>query len=248
MNRTTGAPCWTDILTSDPERAGHFYTELFGWTMDEPSADFGGYFMFLRDGQPVAGGMPNQPAMEVPDAWGVYLATPDAKATVDAVLRHGGTIREGAMDVADLGTQAVFTDTVGARIGAWQANTFPGFAPYSGQPGTPAYFELITSSYERAVQFYTDAFGWNGRAESDTADFRLTVLADGDQVTAGIMHMSAFPHIDQWGVYFKVADTDAALATATRLGATVTDPAMDTPYGRLAGLTDPTGTYFKLIG
>ena len=35
---------------------------------------------------------------------------------------------------------------------------------------------------------------------------------------------------------------------ATRLGATVTDPAMDTPYGRLAGLTDPTGTYFKLIG
>jgi uncharacterized protein len=248
MNRPAGAPCWTDLLTSDTEQARRFYTGLFGWTAGDASPEFGGYFMFMKDGAPVAGCMQNQPAMEVPDAWGVYLATADAKATVDAVLRHGGTVREPAMDIADLGTQAVFTDSVGARIGAWQENTFPGFAPFTGQPGTPAYFELITSSYERAVQFYADAFGWQGRVESDTADFRLTVLADGDQTTAGIMHMSAFPHLDQWGVYFKVADTDEALATATRLGATVTDPAMDTPYGRLAGLTDPTGTYFKLIG
>lgn len=251
MNRTAGAPTWTDLLTSDTDQARAFYTRLFGWTASEGTPEFGGYFMFSRDGVPVAGCMPNQPAMEVPDAWGVYLATADAKATVEAVVKHGGTVRQPASDVADLGTQAVFTDTVGARVGTWQAGTFAGFPPYDNQPGTPAYFELITRGYERAVQFYADAFGWNGRVESDTPQFRLTVLDDGGQTTAGIMDGTSFMHPDQadfWGVYFKVADADAALATVTRLGGTITDPAMDTPYGRLAGATDPTGTRFKLIG
>jgi hypothetical protein len=36
-------------------------------------------------------------------------------------------------------------------------------------------------------------------------------------------------------------------ATAVELGGTVTQPAMDTPYGRLAGAADPTGALFKLI-
>jgi predicted enzyme related to lactoylglutathione lyase len=251
MNRTAGAPAWTDLLTSDPRRSTDFYTQLFGWTAAEGSPEFGGYFVFMNDGVPVAGCMPNQPAMEVPDGWGVYLATADAKATVEAVVKEGGTVREQAMDIADLGTQAVFTDTVGARVGCWQAGTFPGFPPYSGQPGTPAYFELITRGYERAVAFYTDAFGWNGRVAGGTPDSRLTVLADGDQVTAGIMDgttVLAEDQPDAWGVYFKVADTDAALAAVTRLGGTVTDPAADTPYGRLAGATDPVGTRFKLVG
>ena len=51
-----------------------------------------------------------------------------------------------------------------------------------------------------------------------------------------------------WGVYFKVSDTDAALERATALGGTVTQPAYDTPYGRLAEVADPTGARFKLVG
>jgi len=31
-------------------------------------------------------------------------------------------------------------------------------------------------------------------------------------------------------------------------GGTVTQSAMDTPFGRLAGLADPTGARFKLVG
>jgi predicted enzyme related to lactoylglutathione lyase len=50
-----------------------------------------------------------------------------------------------------------------------------------------------------------------------------------------------------WNVYFKVADTDAALAKVTELGGTVADPAWDTPYGRMAAAIDPTGARFKLV-
>ena len=56
-----GAPCWIDLLTSDPGRSRAFYGQLFGWTAEEASPEFGGYFMFLHNGAPVAGAMPNAP-------------------------------------------------------------------------------------------------------------------------------------------------------------------------------------------
>ena len=79
MTRPTGAPCWMDLLTSDTARAREFYAEVFGWTAGEAAEQFGGYFMFMRDGVPVAGCMPKVagvPGMEGPDMWGVYLSSP----------------------------------------------------------------------------------------------------------------------------------------------------------------------------
>jgi hypothetical protein len=50
-----------------------------------------------------------------------------------------------------------------------------------------------------------------------------------------------------WNVYFEVEDADATAALAEELGGSVVDKPEDTPYGRLATLTDPTGTRFKLL-
>lgn len=251
MTRPTGAPCWIDLLTSDTGEATRFYAEVFGWTAGEGAPEFGGYFMFSAGGVPVAGCMPNQPGTGYPDGWGTYLCTPDARATVEAALAHGGTLREGPLDVADLGTQAVLTDPCGARIGVWQAKSFPGFGQYSGEPGTPAYFELLTRDYDGAVRFYKQVFGWGPQVLSETPQFRLIGLTDGKQTLAGIMDASGFlpaGESDHWAVYLKVADTDAALATVTRLGGTVTQEPDDTPYGRLAGAADPLGARFKIVG
>ena len=137
----------------------------------------------------------------------------------------------------------------GARIGIWQAKAFPGVTAFN-VPGAPAYFELITRDYEPSVGFYRDVFGWAPQVVSDTPDFRLTALTDGEETIAGIMDGTAFLPAGQpgtWMFYVKVADTDAALARVTELGGSVTDPAMDTPYGRLAGASDPTGARFKLV-
>jgi hypothetical protein len=46
----------------------------------------------------------------------------------------------------------------------------------------------------------------------------------------------------------KVPDTDAALDEVARLGGMVTRPGEDTPYGRLAGASDPLGAPFKIVG
>lgn len=246
-----GAPCWIDLLTSDPGAATRFYADVFGWTAGEGSPGFGGYLMFFADGVPVAGCMRNEAGTGYPDAWGTYLSTADVKATADAALARGGTLRAGPLDIADLGSQAVLTDPSGARIGAWQAKAFGGFAPEPGGPGTPAYFELLTRDYERAVGFYKEVFGWGAQMLSDTPQFKLTGLTDGKETLAGIMDASGFLPADQgdhWAVYLRVADADVALSLITRLGGTVTQEPQDTPYGRIAGVADPTGARFKIVG
>ena len=254
MTRPTGAPCWMDLLTSDTARAREFYGGVFGWTAGDAAEEFGGYFMFFADGAPVAGCMPKVPgvpSMAGPDGWGVYLSSVDAKGTADKAVAHGGTLREGPMDVADLGIEAIFNDIAGARIGVWQAKSFPGISAF-GPAGTPSYFELITRDYAASVAFYTDVFGWQPEVAGDTDEFRLSVLKDSDGETiAGIMDGSGFmpPDVDDlWQCYIHVADTDAALARVTELGGTVFQPGIDTPYGRLGAAADPTGAPFKLVG
>ena len=73
----------------------------------------------------------------------------------------------------------------------------------------------------------------------------------GETQYAGVMDASAFLPDGvpaHWSVYFKVADTDAALARIGELGGNTVVPAEDTPYGRLATAVDPTGAIFKLVG
>jgi hypothetical protein len=50
-----------------------------------------------------------------------------------------------------------------------------------------------------------------------------------------------------WSVYFGVDSADETLERIVSLGGAVVLGAEDTPYGRLATATDPTGAQFKLI-
>jgi uncharacterized protein len=49
-----------------------------------------------------------------------------------------------------------------------------------------------------------------------------------------------------WTIFFGDEDVDEALQVITDNGGAVLQPAEDTPYGRLAAATDPTGTAFSL--
>jgi uncharacterized protein len=244
-----GAPCWVDLMTSDTERSRAFYGELFGWTAGEPAAEFGGYFNFSKDGVLVAGCMGNQPDSGMPDVWSVHLATDDAVKTLEAATAHGGHVLVQPMAVGDLGTMSVVTDPGGAAIGAWQPGLHRGFGIY-GETGTPSWFELHTRDYKAAVNFYRDVFGWETEVASDTPEFRYTTMKGDEGWLAGIADASQFlPEgiPSHWSVYFGVEDADAALAQIATLGGSTLRPAEDTPYGRLATATDPTGAMFKLV-
>jgi predicted enzyme related to lactoylglutathione lyase len=244
-----GAPCWVDLMTSDAERSKAFYGQLFGWTAEEPRAEFGGYFNYSKDGILVAGCMTSEPESPVRDIWSIYLASDDTRKTVEAATANGGQVVAPAMDVGDLGTMAVLIDTGGAAIGVWQPGLHKGFGVLA-EPGTPAWFELFTRDYESSVDFYRNVFHWDTHVVRDSPEFRYTTLGEGEGQMAGIMDASGFLPDGvpaYWSVYFAVDDTDAALATVIQLGGSIVAAAEDTPYGRVATASDPNGSQFKLV-
>lgn len=243
-----GAPIWNDVSTSDLERTVAFYTGLFGWTHLDYGEEFGHYGAFLLDGSVVAGVGPNPGGF--PDMWTVYLHSPDAAATGEAIAAAGGRVVAPAMQVGDSGTMLVAADPSGAVFGLWQPGQHTGFAVW-GRPGAPAWHELHTRDFAAVRPFYESALGWRSKVTADSDEFRYLVDEVADTQYAGIFDASrALPQgaPSVWVVYLAAADVDDLVARAVADGASVTDDPEDTPFGRLAGLVDPTGATFKVIG
>jgi predicted enzyme related to lactoylglutathione lyase len=246
----TGSPCWADLWTSDVEGSRKFYSALFGWEAQEASPEFGGYFMFTRDGIPVAGAMGAMGEMAASDTWKIYLQTDHIDRTLKAAVAEGAEVMSPAMPVADLGIQAVINDPTGAQVGAWQPGTFPGFTVL-GEHGAPSWFELHTRQHATAVDFYHSVFLWDVKIEGDTDEFRYSTMRDpdGEGELAGIMDAAAFladgvP--SSWAIYWEVEDAADTVASVKGLGGSVVTGVEDTPYGRLATVADPAGAVFKL--
>jgi predicted enzyme related to lactoylglutathione lyase len=245
-----GAPCWADLQTSDTETSRAFYTGLFGWTAAEASSEFGGYFMFLRGGRPVAGCMPSDEAAPVADVWSIYLATDDVTKTLESAASHGGQVIVPAMPIADLGTMGFVVDASGAGIGLWQAGSFPGFVDLA-EPGAPSWFELLTRDYAAAGAFYRDVFGWQTHQVSDTPELRYLTMTEpgtGDWL-AGVMDAAGLPEEvpSHWSLYIGVEDADDAATRVGQLGGSVVRPPEDTPHGRISEIADPSGARLKIV-
>lgn len=240
-----GAPAWIELDTTDVDRARAFYGRLFGWESEEPDPAMGGYFNFVRDGSRIAGGMASQPG--VGDVWALYLASDDARKTVELAASHGAEVIVPAMDVAELGTMAVLRDPTGAAVGVWQPGTHPGFTTV-GEPGAPSWFELHTAAFGPALDFYRDVFRLEAQTVADTDEFRYSVLSASGEQVAGVADDSAHlaPGASYWKVYFWTEDADATAAKVTELGGRVLRPPADTPWGRLVEVADPLGNVFML--
>ncbi|MFI9509812.1 VOC family protein [Nocardia sp. NPDC052566] len=254
-----GDPTWVDLYSADPDRAIAFYGELFGWTAERAGEEFGGYITFRKDGKAVAGGMGRMDGDDGPDQWTIYLASADAAATADAAAAHGGTVVVPAMAVGEVGTMAILADNGGAGIGVWQAGTSAGFEAigiasgghWSEHAGIPTWFELHTGAYDAALDFYRGVFGWQDPfALDDGSGFRYTTIHAETPMLGGVMDTSVLmPGTPaSWTVYFGAEDVDKATEQVAALGGAVLMPPMDTPYGRVSGVADPTGARFSIGG
>lgn len=245
-----GAPCWADLWTSDVEASRRFYAELFGWTPQAPDPQHGGYFMWTLGEDPIAGGMGDMPEMPAQNVWKIYLATDDAAKTVDVAGSIGATVVVPPMPVADLGIQAVLVDPTGATLGIWQPGMFPGFTTL-GEPGAPDWFELRARDYDAAVAFYQSAFGWKMTELAGEHSIRYSAarLSSEEGEVAGIMDTSTFVPAggaSTWSVYWRAEDVDEVAAKARSLGGAVVSEPADTPFGRIATITDLTGSELRL--
>ncbi len=233
-----GEPIWVDLATPDQAASAAFYGALLGWTTTEPSAEMGGYASFLLDGRKVAGHVPLL-APDAPVTWTCYICTDDAEQTAASVERAGGSTVVAPMQVADLGSMAVFADPSGAVVGAWQPGTHTG-AELAGQRGTFTWFELTAEVPAQAPAFYQSVFGWRPQ---ETAGY-LELVRDGSPV-AGVTRPE--PGVQGWLPYVEVDDPRAAAERAQELGATVVLPRTTFDGGSCAIVRDPQGALVGLL-
>ena len=238
-----GTPSWVDLSTPDPVAARDFYGLLFGWQFDT-NKEFG-YTTATRKGRNVAGlvaGPIDEPA------WTTYFATDDAAKVESLVTPNGGAVTRAPMRIGPLGTMIAWRDPTGAIGGAWQAGSMIG-AQLVNETGALVWNEHNSRDLGAAAAFYAAILPVTMQDMSHT-DFGYQTLQVQGRDVAGMWQMNAEVPADaapNWAVYFGVDDTDAAVAAATRIGATLTVPAKDSPYGRWAGFTDPQGASFHVI-
>lgn len=245
-NWPEGTPCWVDLAVPDIDRASSFYADVLNWTIPPGSPEAGGYAVATLDGHNVAGLSPQQGPSDAPPAWVTYLASDDVDATAARITGAGGRLVTEPMDVMDLGRMAVAIDTGGASFGLWQGRLHSG-AEIVNAPGAQTWNESFSRDYESAKAFYQAVFGYEYEDVSD-GDFKYAAFKVNGQYAGGIGQLAEGSK-DQpsWVTYFGATDTDATLARVIGQGGSTLREPQDSPYGRVATVTDDQGAVFSLI-
>ncbi len=248
---------WHDLMTLDVERAKSFYGELFNWKFKTGTGD--PYVHVMAGDKGIGGMMQVDRTQQTPPHWVGYVSIDDIDATVAAITQRGGKVLMPRTDVPEVGPFAIVADPQGAVFAPMHYIGKDAHHPESMDvpgPGMFCWDELATSDPAAAATFYGEIFGWTANAMEMPGFGTYTLLKrpgtknllGNERDAGGIMKLPpGVPH-PFWLSYIAVADCDATVAAALRLGGTAASPAMDIPnVGRVAALFDPHHAAFAVI-
>ena len=241
-----GVFSWTDLATTDVDAAKRFYTDLFGWDLEDLEIPGGGiYTMAEVDGRRVAAISAVQHEGQ-PPAWNAYVTVEDADADAAKAGELGGTVVAEPFDVMTAGRMAVIADPTGAIFCTWQPGDNIGAQLVNGH-GLLSLTQLNTTDPEQASGFYSGLFGWRTEPTEGT-EIPYWGIYLGDNLNAGMMGLPpdqpAPPH---WLVYFGHNDLDAAAEKISSAGGTLLVPKMPVPGGEIVVAQDAQGAVFGLF-
>lgn len=244
-----GRFAWHELLTTDPEAAKRFYTEVVGWGTQawEGNAE---YTLWTNGANPAGGLMALPDELRktgVPPHWLTYISAPDIDAYVKKAEELGAKLLRPVEAVPNVGRFAVMSDPQGAIFNLYmpEGPVAPDAPPAQGEF---SWHELATTDYEAAFKFYSTLFGWVNVETMDMgpAGMYLMYGVAGGPPMGGIYNKSA-EQPASWLPYALVADADAAAEKATRSGGRVHVGPMEVPGGdRIAVLGDPQGAMFAV--
>src|SRR5262245_31237819 len=111
---TPGTFCWIELGAADQEVAKTFYSELFGWGVnDVPMGPDAFYSIMQLRGRDVAALYQldqGQIAQGIPSHWQLYVAVENADEAAKAITAAGGKTLMEPFDVYDAGRMSVAQD------------------------------------------------------------------------------------------------------------------------------------------
>lgn len=236
-----GIPNWVDVTVPDQEKGKTFYGELFGWTFLGGGDAAAPYFLCQLDGQDVAGLGKSPEGIE----GGTYFAVEETDTIAAKAEEAGGKVVVPETEVGEYGTFVILSDPAGGGFGLWKPNKLIGCV--TNVPGAVRWIEYWAHDIDAAKSFYGAVLGHTYEDLGGPNSYHT--IAVGGETVAGMCQFAADvprevqPH---WIPCFATANVDDGLARIVELGGTVIEPAMDTPFGRVAAVTDNQGVPFKL--
>jgi len=128
----TGAYCWAEVFTREPEKSDAFFPAVFGYTAKQVQDDNVDFRMFDLGENTVLGRMrmTDEFPPEVPPYINVYFTVDNCDDAVAKATKQGGILRFGPMD-SPFGRFASLSDPQGANFSVIDVTTTAGEMPQS---------------------------------------------------------------------------------------------------------------------
>ena len=236
--RHPGKFIWTDLVSSSPQDAADFYSQLFGWQISPFDDD---YLVIRNHGRPIGGIAQNE--AEGDDSrtqWISYLSSTDIEKAHELLMSAGAEAILEPMTVKERGEFGIYIGPDGGVFGVLNAQ--------DGDPeergadlGDWIWIELWSKRPQVAADFYEDlGFSVARNWASDNENDRLLVA--GEYARGGIVEGHPEQKNSAWLLYVRVADVEETLERASKLGgeAVVLDGEVNS-NGEIALVQDPTG-------
>jgi predicted enzyme related to lactoylglutathione lyase len=112
-----GQICWRELSTRDLKKAMDFYSQLFGWKLEQTKVSPIDYKEIIVGGRAVGGMMEineNWGDNPPPSHWNCYIAVKSADDSAAKITANGGSIKMGPFDAPGVGRIAMAADPSGA--------------------------------------------------------------------------------------------------------------------------------------
>ena len=113
MYTPKGKFSWYELMTSDTNAAGKFYSDVVGWSTQEMPGGDGPHYTTFNIGNVGIAGMLHLPQHT---GWIGYICVDDVDAHVEKIVEAGGKLWKPATDIPEMLRFAVLSDPQGAAI------------------------------------------------------------------------------------------------------------------------------------
>ncbi|NNE43468.1 MAG: VOC family protein, partial [Gemmatimonadetes bacterium] len=228
----------------DLAKSVEFYSELFGWTVQEEGGDNDGLaYRRIASGDHEIGGFIELDAEGVPSHWIGYVTVDDVDSACGRARKLGGKTPVPGTDIPNVGRFAVVSHPGGSYVSPFAPHELEITVPEAETiPGRFCWNQLMSKDPDAAAEYYQGVFGWTV-TEQDLGGGKYWLFRSGDAPAAGMMSINPqekYP--DFWMPYVEVHDVNETCKEVAELGGQIMVEPSDVPdLARIAVTADPTG-------